>query len=158
MNCNPLESIICMRTLKVGSFPSAIMRIATEKPMNTSLNSKRLVQPIARILRQLLSGFTLATAVRENLHAAMPDESHGSWRAALGLRPAVKHPRNPAHPDRLPTSRSRQEATPCPAPPQGAVWRQLSSSHNKERAGEANPLTSANSPDRRHRPRRRTFE
>ncbi len=116
--------------------------------MNTSLNSKRLVQPIARILRQLLSGFTLATAVRENLHAR-PAVAHGSRRAALGLRPAVKHPRNPAHPDRLITRRSRQESTPCPAPPKGAVWRQVSSSHNKERAREANPLTSANSPDRR---------
>ena len=137
--------------------------------MNTIQNSNRLVQPIARFLRQLLSGCALATAVRKNLHAASPHVAHRPWRAArpdvadgssraaLGLRPAVKHPRNPAHPDRLPTSRFRQESTLCPAPPQGAVWRQVlishnavwrqvSSSHNKERAHDLNPLTSANSP------------
>ena len=122
--------------------------------MNTIQNSNRLVQPVARILRQLLSGFALAPAVRENLNAVRPDVAHGSSRAALGLRSAVKHARNPAHPDRLPASPSRQESTLCPAPPQGAVWRQVSSSHNKERAGEINPLISANSPDHCHSPRR----
>ena len=125
--------------------------------MNTSLNSNRLVRPVARILRQLLSGFAPATAVPEHLHAAGPDVAHGSSRAALGLRPAVKHARNPAHPERLPTSRPRRKSALCPARPQGAVWPQVSSSHNKERAHDLNPLTSANSPDRCHRPRRRTF-
>ena len=77
--------------------------------------------------------------------------------AALGLRASVKRPCHPAHPERLPASRPRQESTLCPAPPQGAVWRQVSSSHNKERTHDLNPLTSANSPDLCHRPRRRTF-
>ena len=114
--------------------------------MNTILNGNRLVQPLARILRQLLSGFALATAVRENLRAARPGVAHGSSPAALGLRAAVKYPRDPSHPDRLPTSRARPKSTLFPAVPQGAVWRQVSSLHNKKRAREHNPLTSASSP------------
>ena len=84
--------------------------------------------------------------MREKLQAAPPGVAHGSSRAALGLRPAVKHARHPAHSERLPASWPRRKTAQCPAPPQGAVWGQVSSLHNKERAGEANPLSSANSP------------
>ena len=115
--------------------------------MNTIQNRKNwLVQSVAEILRQLLSGFAPVTAVRECLHAARPDVAHGSSRAAPGLRAAVKHPRNSAHPERSPASWPRRKSALCPVPPRGAVWRQVSSSHNKERARELNPLTSANSP------------
>ena len=114
--------------------------------MNTTQNRNRFAQPLARILRQFLSGFALETAVREHLHAARPGVAHGSSRTALGLRPTVKHACNPAQPGRLPASRPRRKPAQCPAPPQGAVWRQVPGSHNKKRAGEANPLTPANSP------------
>ena len=89
--------------------------------MKTTLNRKIwLVQPVARILRQLLSGFAPATAVRERLQAARSGVAHGSRRAARGLRAAVKHPRNPAHPGRLPATRPRRKPAQCPVPPQGA--------------------------------------
>ena len=121
--------------------------------MNTILNRNRLVQPVARIMRQLLSGFALPMALRENLHVAKPDVAHDSSPAALGLRAAVKYPRDPAHPEWLPTNRPRQKSTLFPAAPQGAVWRQVSGLRNKERAREHNPLTSANSPRSAPRPR-----
>ena len=114
--------------------------------MNTIRNRNRLVQPIARFLRQLLSGFAPATAVRKHLPVERPGVAHGSSRAALGLWPTVKHACNPAQPGQLPASRPRRKSAQCPAPPQGAVRRQVSGSPSKERAGEANPLTSANSP------------
>ena len=119
--CNPLESIICERTLKVAPSPSVLMRLARGKTMNAIPNRNRLVQSVARILRQLLSGFAPATAAREYPHAARPDVAHGSSRAALGLRPAVKHSRHPAHSERLPASRPRRKTAQCQAPPQGAV-------------------------------------
>ena len=122
--------------------------------MNTILNRNRLVQPVARIMRQLLSGFALPMALRENLHVAKPDVAHDSSPAALGLRAAVKYPRDPAHPEWLPTNRPRQKSTLFPAAPQGAVWRQVSGLRNKERAREHNPLTSANSPRSAPRPAR----
>ena len=105
--------------------------------MKTTLNRKIwLVQPIARILRRLLSGFALAMAVRERLHAARPGLANGSSRAALGLRADVKHPRNPAYRGRLPASRPRRKPAQCPAPPQGAVWRQVPGLHNKDVAAK----------------------
>ena len=59
--------------------------------MNTALNRNQFVQSVAPVLRQLLSGFALVAAVRENLYAATSDEAKGSRRASLaaGLLPNV---------------------------------------------------------------------
>ena len=114
--------------------------------MSNIPNRYRLVQPLAQILQWLLHNLAHATAVRGDLQAAQPDMAYGSSRAAPGLRPAVKHPRNPGHPDRLPRSWARPKSRLFPAVPQGAVWRQVSSLRNKKRAREHNPLTSASSP------------
>ena len=88
--------------------------------MNTILNRHRLVQPLARILQQLLDIFALATAARGYVTAALPAVS-GSRKSTLcrALSPASS---------------------------QGAVWRLICRLHNKERARYENPLTSANPP------------
>lgn len=108
--------------------------------MNTVLNRNRLVQPVARILRQLLTGFALATAVRA--------ARRGPW-----LQPCRTGP--PARRETSAQSRSTRAAASKPAAPKtspvlGAAARGgLAPSlglHNKERAGELNPLTSADSP------------
>ena len=95
--------------------------------MKSNLNRNRLVHPDAQVLRQLLKGFALATANRENPRAAWPGVVHGPSRGPMGLRPAVKHPCNPGHPERLPASRPRRKSSLCPAPRQGAVCCQVSS-------------------------------
>ena len=120
--------------------------------MNTILNRHRLVRWIARILHQLRREFPLATAARE------AGVAHGSavprWasRPNVGLRPAVEQTLNQPHATGLPTSGSPQESALCPAYVQLAVWRQMWGLHNKERAREINPLTSANSPPRDNDP------
>ena len=145
--------------------------------MNAIRNRDQLVQPVARILWRLLSGFTLATGVREYLHAARSGVAHGSSRAALGLRPTIWsfyiserplwgwHPCLPGAGRRSAGPPARRETcaqfrssrtpasnpvTPKTSPVSGTakrgVWRQVPGLHSKERAGEANPLTSANSP------------
>ena len=109
--------------------------------MNTIQDRNRFVQPAAGILRRIL-----ATAVRECLQAARPAAAHRSSRAAPGLRPAVKRPPNPAHPERLPATRPSRKPVECQPPPERVIWGQLSCSHNKESAREENPLVSADSP------------
>ena len=121
--------------------------------MSNIPNRYRLVQPLAQILQWLLHNLAHATAVRGDLQAAQPDVAQAlslprrhSCRRSLGLRPTVKHPRTPHPPDRLPRSASRQESALCRAPSQRAVWRQVSSSHNRKRARDRKPLIPANAP------------
>ena len=140
-NCNLLKSITWKRTVKAGTSPTAMMRLGGGELMNTIQDRNRFVQPAARILRRIL-----ATAVRDYLQAAHPGAAHRSSRAALGLRPAVKRPPNPAHPERLPATRPSRKPVECPAPPERVIWGQLSCSRNTVRAHEANPLVSADSP------------
>ena len=89
------------------------------KYLNTILNRHRLVQPVARILQQLLDIFALATAARGHVTAALPAASVA------------------------------RKSTLCralsPASSQGAVWRPILRLHNTERARYENPLTSASS-------------
>ena len=79
--------------------------------MNTALNRNQFVQSVAPVLRQLLSGFALVAAVRENLYAATSDEAKGSRRASLGRRAAAKRPHNPGHPERVPQQPEARKST-----------------------------------------------
>ena len=118
--------------------------------MNDILNKHRLARWAARILQRLRDGFALATAVRQVFQAAQPPAvqphaAHGSGGAALGLlRPAVKRTLNQAHGPRFPGIASPQELPLRPTYVQLSALRPIWPLHNRERAREHNPLTSAN--------------
>ena len=126
------------RTRKAGGL------IPPRRNLNTILNRHRLVRWITRILHQLRREFPLATAARE------VGVAHGSavprWasRPAVGLRPSVNQILNQRCAPGLPRSGSPQNSTLCPPYVQRPVGRQIWGLHNKERAREINPLTSAN--------------
>jgi len=128
--------------------------------MKSNLNRSPLGHPEAQVLRQLLKGFAMTTAMRENQRAARPAVAHTARlapvdprpvvvqgpicpplglqpaivhrpsRVRLGLRPAVKHPCKPGHPGRLQASRPGQKSSLRPVLRQGTLCCQLSSSHN----------------------------
>ena len=127
--------------------------IPPRRNLDTILYRHRLICWAARILEGIRDNYGPAVAACE------PSVAHGSavprWasRPAVGLRPAVEQTLNQPHATGLPTSGSPQESVPSPAYAQRAVWRQIWGLHNKERARERNPLTSASSSRRSQLPR-----
>ena len=126
--------------------------------MNTILNSHRLVRWVARILHRLRGDLAPAKAARGNITVAQPDMAQALslprrhvCRRVLGLRPALKQTLSPHGPG-LPRSGAPQESALLSAYVKLAVWRPIRRLHNKGRARDDNPLTSANSPAGRSRP------
>ena len=146
------DSRACLGRSAIGSRPRIAGGLVRQRRnLSTILNRHRLIRWAARILQAIRDNCAPAPAARE------AGVAHGSGVPRWASRPNVGQTPNQPCGRGLPASGSPQESVPFPASVQLAVWRQVMGLHNKERARDHNPLTSAN-PLSHHEARRSARE
>ena len=136
----------CVSDARRIGFQTAKSRrtIPPRRNLDTILNRHRLIRWVARILQGIRDSYGPAVAACEPSAARGSAVPRWASRLASGHGSSVEQTLNQPLESGLPTSGSPQESTLSWACVQLAVWRQIWGLHNKERARERNPLTSAN--------------